>query len=100
MLIIINVDSRCSSVGTVNRVGARKRRNPKNFPPKRPVLFWAHRASSSMCTVGHVHGIRGQEREAEHLPPYIADPIVFTRWDPKVCIVSCDSIDKNRPEDD
>ena len=38
----------------------------------------------------------------------IWDPIVFTsmeyiklnRWDPKVCIASCDSIDKNRPEDD
>jgi len=73
MLIIINVDSRCSSVGAVKRVGSRKPRNRKNFPPKRPDLFWAHRASYSVCTVGHVDGIKRQEREAEHLPPYIAE---------------------------
>jgi len=52
MLIIVNVDSRWSSVGAVNRVGARKRRNPKNFPPQLPVFFWSHRAFYSMCTVG------------------------------------------------
>ena len=33
------------------------------------------------------------------------DPIVLTsmeyiKWDPKVCVASCDSNDKNTPEDD
>jgi len=25
---------------------------------------------------------------------------IHTRWDPKVCVASCDSNDKNMPEDD
>ena len=27
-------------------------------------------------------------------------PWIQTRWDPKVCIASCDSNEKNKPEDD
>jgi len=34
------------------------------------------------------------------MPCTLWDPIVFTRWDPKVCIAYCDSNDKKRPEDD
>jgi hypothetical protein len=69
----VNVASRCCSVGAVNRVGAKKLRNRKNFPPKHADCFWAHRASYSMCTVGHVNGIKRQEPEAENLPPYVAE---------------------------
>jgi len=30
----------------------------------------------------------------------LSHKMLCTLWDPKVCIASCDSIDKNRPEDD
>jgi hypothetical protein len=86
MINIINVDSRPSSVGAVNRVGSRKLRSLKNFSAKRPDGFCAHRASYTMCTACHVHGIKRQEREAEHLHPYIAEVITVDLTCNAACI--------------
>jgi len=52
------------------------------------------------CVRQHNHFITQDNYKATCFDYRLVIFIVQTRWDPKVCIAPCDSIDKNRPEDD